>query len=178
MNIEQIPSGLLVNEWHLGEQLNTAVHNGTRSKFNLLLSMLSNDALDLAQFTYKQAQIDGLQTVSLREEFELSEAQPLVNKGISLSQANEFNNDIQNNSLSSIRLKQLLTNEPVLSRTYDNPFPTDILDNLSLVVKNRLMNKLKEEDGEAPNQPIIAKGLNSDLIKKYQEFEIRSNSAA
>ena len=53
MNIEQIDQQVIINEWQLGQQLNTAVHSGTREKFNLLLSFLSDDARDFAQFDIK-----------------------------------------------------------------------------------------------------------------------------
>jgi len=44
MNIEQFEPHIVVNEWQLGQQLNSAVHTGARDKFNLLLSFLSDDA--------------------------------------------------------------------------------------------------------------------------------------
>ena len=39
MNIEQFDQQIIINEWQLGQQLNTAVHSGTREKFNLLIKL-------------------------------------------------------------------------------------------------------------------------------------------
>ena len=55
MNSIQVEAGLLINEWQLGTQLNVAVTDGTRDKFNLLLSLLSDDARDFSQFELPKA---------------------------------------------------------------------------------------------------------------------------
>lgn len=65
----------LINESQLGNRLNQAVEHNRRGEFGLLLSMLSNDARDMAQFQLdKQLTLDD----KLRNQFQLSQQQALV----------------------------------------------------------------------------------------------------
>lgn len=166
MNNEQIKSDLLINEWQLGSQLNQAVANGTRCKFNLLLSLLSDDARDFAQFSFKAKEEANLVQAELRSLFFLPKTQPLINKGISLTQAKRLNEDLLNLQLSSIRLHQLLSNEALLSRHERNEFPADVVENLSLVAQHRLSQNHINTD--------VAKGIDFSLMKQYQQLDLES----
>lgn len=167
MNIEQNESGLLINEWQLGQQLNTAVHSGTRDKFNLLLSLLSSDARDFAEFSFKTAHESPLAEQELRDSLFLPPAKPLVNEGISIEQASSLSQDLHKKDLTSIRLKQLLSNEALLSRSISEEIPADIVDNLPFLSQKRLMTKQE-------NVPLESKGVDADLMAQYQALDLEN----
>ena len=174
MNIEQKDNNLLINEWQLGQQLNTAVVTGARDKFNLLLSFLSDDARDFAQFSLPQQ--DGIGEASkqsdLRAHFSLGDAQPLVNKGMSLEQAQFLNQNAQKDNLCSIRLQLQLSNDPILSRSEDLPIASEVSDNLSFLTQHRLAKSLqaaKPQETASVNEP--AAGVNHQLMEEYQALD-------
>ncbi len=172
----KIESTLLVNEWQLGQQLNVAIHNGTREKFNLLLSFLSGDAQDFAQFSLSNAKQSQLSAQGLRDSLQLSDSQPLINEGISLQQADYLNKSLHESRLDSIRLQYLLNNEAVLSRTYDPEIPDDIVDNLSPLLQERLeesfekslVDKYEDNDNNKKSLP----GINHQLMETYQALNL------
>jgi hypothetical protein len=160
----QAEAGLLINEWQLGSQLNVAVTNGTRNKFNLLLSLLSDDARDFSQFDLPKATIGSLSEMELRESFSLSEAQPLVNQGHSLQQAKNISLAVHKKDISSIRLQSLLNNEAILSRTNNTNFDSEVVDNLSFLSQRRL------KESQALTKQSEANGVDYALLKKYQDL--------
>lgn len=158
MNIEQLNQQIVINEWQLGQQLNTAVQNGTRDKFNLLLSLLSDDARDFAQFTGRVEQSEVEKKIDLRAYFDLPKAQPLVNTGPSANVLAELNSDLHNNKLTDIRFKQLLANEALLSKQVSGEFPDDVLDNLPLLKKQRV---------NAAYQSTLSSSVNDKEVSAY-----------
>lgn len=174
MNIEQKENNLLINEWQLGQQLNTAVVTGTRDKFNLLLSFLSDDARDFAQFSSPKQALDGLPIpTDMRAYFSLADAQPLVNKGMSLEQAQVLNQNVQASNLCSIRLQLQLTNEPLLSRSEELMIESDVSDNLSFLSQCRLTKHLQAAKSlsDLPSDE-VAKGINHQLMEEYQALDL------
>jgi hypothetical protein len=166
--MKQIENGLLINEWQLGQQLNTAVHNGARDKFNLLLSLLSEDARDFAQFSLPEQSQSQLQQAQLRASLFLADPQPLVNAGISAQQAASLNHDLQHQDFTSIRLKQLLSNEALLSRNEAGDIASEIIDNLSFLSQHRLT---AEPLKDAP-QSDIAEGVGADMMALYSSLDL------
>lgn len=160
-------SSLLINEWQLGQQLNIAVHNGTREKFNLLLSFLSSNAEDFAQFSLSNSKQSELSTQAMRDSLQLSETQPLVNGGISLDQAEFLNKSLNDNRLDSIRLQYLLNNEAILSRSYHPVIPDDVIDNISFLSQERLSVDLDLQLAE-DNKKLPLSGINHQLMETYQ----------
>lgn len=177
MKIEQENLNLVINEWQLGQQLNTAVHTGTREKFNLLLSMLSDDARDFSQFSLPSATpLDTTEeNQSLRDRFSLPDAQPLVNKGISPEQATLMNEHLQANKLSSMRLQYLLNNEAILSRSDESLIESDIKDNLSFLSQHRLVESLQRETVSAEPVSDQPAGIDINLMREYQALNLESN---
>jgi hypothetical protein len=171
MNNNQIESGLLINELQLGAQLNIAVANGTRDKFNLLLSLLSPDVRDFSQFDLPKTKQGSLSKVELREAFSLPASQPLVNAGNSLQQAVRISHAIHQKDLSGIRLQSLLNNEAILSRVSNMTFDAEVVDNLSFLSQTRLKN-LDMQDENLPNS---ANGVDYTLLTKYQELNLTEN---
>ncbi|PKF63524.1 hypothetical protein CW745_01345 [Psychromonas sp. psych-6C06] len=167
MKSEQIEAGLVVNEWQLGKQLNVALANGTRDKFNLLLSLLSDDARDFSQFDIPKATQASLSQVELRDSLNLAPQQPLINEGISLKQAEKLSLAIQRSSLCDVRLQYMLNNEAILSRYQKSDIEPDITDNLSFLSQTRL----KHAGEERERQP-SAKGVDHALMAKYEALKL------
>ena len=171
MNSTQIDSGLLINEWQLGQQLNTAVHNGTRDKFNLLLSLLSDDARDFAQFALPQEKTTASATTDLRAVFSLGQAQPLINKGMSAPQAQRLSDELHTNNLSSIRLQLLLNNEALVSRSDESVFPSELTDNLTFLSQQRLAASAESTDLAATDE---ITGVNHALMTQYNDMDFEN----
>lgn len=183
MNIEQLNQQIVINEWQLGQQLNTAVQNGTRDKFNLLLSLLSDDARDFAQFTGRVEQSEVEKKIDLRAYFDLPKAQPLVNTGPSANVLAELNSDLHNNKLTDIRFKQLLANEALLSKQVSGEFPDDILDNLPLLKKQRvnaayqstLSGSVNDKDVSAyATDASSSIGMDVSLLDEYKNLDLEN----
>lgn len=170
MNNKQIESGLLINEWQLGSQLNVAVASSNRDKFNLLLSQLSDDARDFSQFDIPKATQASLKEVELRESLGIATTQPLVNKGISLPQAKKISSAIHAGSLCDVRLQSMLNNEALLSRNTKADFDTEIVENLSFLSQTRL----KQNEIDSDNETTEAKGIDHDLMEKYQALNLEN----
>lgn len=175
MNIEQQDAGLVVNEWQLGQQLNSAVHNGTREKFNLLLSLLSDDARDFAQFALPQEKQESAaaQQTDLRASFSLAPAQPLVNKGMSLQQAQALNHNLQKSNLSTLRLQLLLNNEALLSRAEEQVVPSEVRDNLTLLSQQRLADSLQAANPASAAGSTVT-GVDHLLMEQYKALDIEN----
>lgn len=170
MNSEQINNGLLINELQLGPQLNTAVQNGTRQKFNLLLSFLSHDAQDFAQFSLPSSKQSEINSINIRKELRLPPEQPIETKGMPPKQAKQYNADVETQNLVNIRLGLLLNNEPVLSRQQISDFPTEIIDNLSLLNQQRLTQSHPDKIAEIENSI----GINHDLMESYKALDLEN----
>jgi hypothetical protein len=168
MNNNQIESGLLINELQLGAQLNIAVTNGTRDKFNLLLSLLSSDVRDFSQFDLPKAKQGSLSEVELREGLLLPAPQPLVNAGNSLQQAARISSAVHQKDLSGIRLQSLLNNEAILSRVSNITFDAEVIDNLSFLSQSRL----KNADIQDKKLPLNVNGVDYTLLEKYQNLNL------
>jgi len=176
MKLEQDNLNLVINEWQIGQQLNTAVHNDTREKFNLLLSMLSNDARDFSQFALpKKTELDAVDSEQdLRHVFSLSQTQPLVNKGISCEQAALMNTHLQANQLSSIRLQYLLNNEAILSRSDSALIDNDVKDNLSLLSQQRLTENLQINNCSTSSDLEQLSGVDINLMREYEALDLEN----
>ena len=183
MNIEQLNQQIVINEWQLGQQLNTAVQNGTRDKFNLLLSLLSDDARDFAQFTGRVEQSEVEKKIDLRAYFDLPKAQPLVNTGPSANVLAELNSDLHNNKLTDIRFKQLLANEALLSKQVSGEFPDDVLDNLPLLKKQRVNAAYQSTLSGFANDEVVSAyatdessmiGMDVSLLDEYKNLDLEN----
>jgi hypothetical protein len=175
MNIEQFEPQIVINEWQLGQQLNTAVHTGARDKFNLLLSFLSDDARDFAQFEIISPEQTIEHKTDLRAYFELPSAQPLVNEGPTAKVLAELNDDLHNKNLTGIRLKQLLTNEALLSKKQTGVLPADILDNLPLLKQQRIQRAYQANLPEVIDDKTLATGVDASLLDEYKKLDLENH---
>ena len=174
MNIEHIEQQVIINEWQLGQQLNTAVHSGTREKFNLLLSFLSDDARDFAQFDVKSQSDEKHDEIDLRAHFKLPDAQPLVNEGPSEQLLAELNQDLQATNILDIRFKQLLTNEAILCKKVEEHLPADILDNLPLLKKQRINDTYQSSRQVSDIEGHLPTGIDANLLDEYKNLQLDS----
>lgn len=167
MNINQVNEQIVINEWQLGQALNRAVHDNARDKFNLLLSFLSDDARDFAQFEYLNEQAQGKSEIEadLRQQLQLRPAQPLTNAGPSEIQLQQYNQDLHQGKLTDIRFKQLLDNEALLSRESIKELPEELLDNLSLIKRERVVQAYQSQQKHCS-------GVDAKLIEEYQQLDI------
>jgi len=171
MNNKQVESRLLINEWQLGTQLNVAVANGTRHKFNLLLSLLSGDVRDFAQFDLPKATQATLSCMELRESLFLPVPQPLVNTGISLQQSEALSIALHKNKMTDLRLQCLLNNEALLSRQQPPDIDAEVVDNLSFLSQTRL----QHHNNKDPEQQSSAMGIDHQLMDSYQALNMDVN---
>lgn len=102
---------LLVNELQLGSRLNGAIESNRRGEFALLLSMLSDDARDMAQF-----QTAEFKSVDLRAKFNLGESQPLINQLDNVSSVTNNSVSFQNGGVTSFRLANAIHEEALVIR--------------------------------------------------------------
>lgn len=174
MNIEQLDQQVIINEWQLGQQLNNAVHNGTRDKFNLLLSFLSDDARDFGQFELKSNIEESEKETDYRRYFKLPAAQPLVNEGPSDVMLAEYNRELQATNMVDIRFKQLLRNEAILCKKVDDNLPADILDNLCLLTKQRMSITLQDRLPDTIKTQHVAPGIDASLLDEYNNMALDS----
>jgi len=171
MNSKQVETGLLINEWQLGTQLNIAVASGTRDKFNLLLSFLSEDVRDFAQFELPKALQSELSRVELRESLSLPAAQPLVNTGISLQQSEKLSALLHKNQITDLRLQCLLNNEALLSRQPPPDIDAEVVDNLPFLSQTRL----KQGSNSERERQTSPTGIDHQLMENYQMLNIDNN---
>ncbi|MDO6640666.1 VC2046/SO_2500 family protein [Shewanella sp. 5_MG-2023] len=138
----------LVNELQLGNRLNDAVEHHRRGEFALLLSMLSNDACDMAQFQVdKNLSIDE----KLYKQLHIPKPQALV-CDISQQQAINHAGDFYESGLSQFHLQQALKPEAVVTRgKYDKDLQIT-LANCDLLTKLKHQQLVPDTSALAQNE--------------------------
>jgi hypothetical protein len=116
----------LVNESQLGTRLNEAVVHDRRGEFALLLSMLSIDARDMAQFQWDKALE---QAALLRKRFELPASAPLLADLSADAPVVDNSRVFSSQGQTAFRLQQALTPEATLIRGRDTMAMTQVLAN-------------------------------------------------
>ncbi|ACJ29122.1 Conserved hypothetical protein [Shewanella piezotolerans WP3] len=125
----------LVNELQLGSRLNSAVETNRRGEFALLLSLLSADARDMAQFhtpEFKQQ--------DLRAKFELGESQPLIKRLTIDSPVTNNSSAFQNGGITAFRLNNAVDEEALVIRGNDQLDMEEVIANCDIHTRNRYQN--------------------------------------
>ena len=145
MQVERV----LKNELDIGVSLNKATASSHRSDFSLILSLMSQDVRDMAQFELNdkdnlrshfelpEAQFELNDKDNLRSHFELPEDVP---SEVNLSEGNEFNehSDVfRNQNHTEFRLHQSLKPEPLVCRGSVSKAIQQALDNCDIHTINR-----------------------------------------
>ena len=124
--LTDIHNTLLVNDSQLGDRLNTAVSEGRRSDFGLLLALLSDDARDLPRI---EANKDAQGEVNWRNFFDLPQANPLYADEQDSIRAPELSALASNLQQDSLRLMLAMRAEPL--RVDQDLLPYEVNSNLS-----------------------------------------------
>ena len=111
---------ILINEIQLGPQLGMAVHQSRGRDFALLLSMMSQNVLDNAQFSLPSDSAGGedVDEAALRRQLGLGDKTPFDAQQNSATQAILLGVDVHTEGMAEVKLKGYLQPEP-LSRQDD-----------------------------------------------------------
>ncbi|MCG9730916.1 hypothetical protein L1D44_13925 [Shewanella sp. Isolate13] len=131
MNVAQVES-TLINESQLGSRLNHAVGANRRGEFGLLLSMLSEDARDMAQF-----QTEAHLSHDLRSKFELPTPQALVGQLDGDIMVTDNSQVHQQSGATAFRLANVLNEEALVIRRKESLEMQEVLANCALSVRQR-----------------------------------------
>jgi len=146
MQIERI----LSNELQLGQQLSSSVVDD-RANFSLLLSLMSQDVQDQAQFhlaSNKQSPATDTEHL-LSDEFSVPPTQPLVSDLAGEIQSLECGLLAKEHGLLAARLRHCLTPEP-LSFDLDKKhgIAADVFDNLDVITAQRFIGEYQPQQFE------------------------------
>ncbi|MFC3032362.1 VC2046/SO_2500 family protein [Pseudoalteromonas fenneropenaei] len=143
--------GILLRESQLDSKLNESVHFGDRGEFGLLLAMLSQDALDFAQFHLPQSvqQAPERSEEQLRKELQIGPQRALAPETFDMLVAEEDAFVVQNFGMAAFRLKDCLQPEPLTIRNDKKHIPLHIVDNCEPAVRRKLQG-IKQLANELP----------------------------
>ncbi|WP_046005979.1 VC2046/SO_2500 family protein [Pseudoalteromonas rubra] len=132
--------GILCKEAQLGSALNHSVHEARRGDFALLLSLLSQDALDFSEFDlpHTSPEEPDKSEAALKKALQLGPQKPLAPEQFNMliGQNNGFL--VNDGDLASLRLKECLQPEPYAVRNDKKHIPLHIVDNLEPAVRQKL----------------------------------------
>ncbi|WP_076413821.1 VC2046/SO_2500 family protein [Shewanella sp. UCD-KL12] len=129
------PGSILINESQLGSRLNHAVDSERRGEFALLLSLLSTDARDMAQFQLEKGQLD--EDSQLRAKFELPKAETLINDLSRESNPVNHSESFRHGGVKAFQLQQALSPEALVVRGTESAQMQKVLTNCDLITRER-----------------------------------------
>lgn len=135
----QIDQGL-IRESQLDVTLNECVHQGRRGDFAMLLSMLSQDALDFAQFHLPTSPTieKNKSEDALKRGLQIGPQKPLAPAEFDMLIGQENAFVVQHFGLTALHLKECLAPEPFAIRNDKKHIPLEIVDNCELAVRRKL----------------------------------------
>ncbi|MCL1137449.1 VC2046/SO_2500 family protein [Shewanella pneumatophori] len=125
-------NSVLVNESQLGTRLNHAIGSNRRGEFGLLLSLLSADARDMAQF-----QTQSHKSSDLRAKFDLPAPQALLSQLDKDTPCTDNSQIYQQAGATAFRLANLLDEEALVIRRNEALEMEQVLANCELNVRNK-----------------------------------------
>ena len=155
----------LVDEFQLGSKLNESLHAGHRSEFSLLLSLLSPDVLDAAQFYDKNFEPTD---EDLREKFNL---QPEIKKYADESDfAREavLSDVLDNEGMTAVHLYNALERCPLVPR--EEYIKDVVVSQLPPLSREKLRAYL--EDRKIPRTPIMEHGEGFLLLEEIKQSRV------
>lgn len=138
----------LINESQLGTRLNEAIGHDRRGEFALLLSMLSIDVRDMAQFQWEK---DLEQAASLRKRFELPASAPLLADLCADASVVDNSRVFASQGHTAFRLRQALTPEALLIRCTETMAMAEVLANCDHYTRLRQKNAAPMPDVALPH---------------------------
>ncbi|MCH1930925.1 queD-like protein [Shewanella sp. A25] len=130
----------LINEVQIGPRLNAAIEHNRRGEFALLLSLLSADARDMAQFQF-QKELNAAE--KLQKQFDLPPKQCLI------ADLSANDNVVDNSAVFSeqgktaFQLQQALRPEAIVIRGNESMAMTEALGNCDLTTRLRQRGQLQ-----------------------------------
>jgi hypothetical protein len=156
----QIEQGL-IRESQLDVALNTCVHQGRRGDFGMMLAMLSQDALDFAQFHLPTSVAEEKNRTEevLKRELQIGPQKPLAPSEFDMLIGQENAFVVQHFGMTALHLKECLVPEPLAVRDDKKHIPLEVIDNCELAVRR----KLKPTPHISNNKMIDAAGFYDQL---------------
>jgi hypothetical protein len=135
----QIEQGL-IRESQLDNALNNCVHQGRRGDFGMMLAMLSQDALDFAQFHLPTSSTDEKNQTedALKRELQIGPQKRLAPEEFDMLIGQENAFVVQHFGMTALHLKECLAPEPLAIRDDKKHIPLVIVDNCELSVRRKL----------------------------------------
>ncbi len=161
------PGSVLINESQLGSRLNHAIDSERRGEFALLLSLLSVDARDMAQFQLEHGQLEGEN--QLRARFELPKAEMLISDLSIDSAPVEHSEAFRSGGVKAFQLEQALCPEALVIRGRESAQMQRVLTNCDLVTREK--HQLAKEQGSAKASQIHHSEIHFvDLLSEQRQM--------
>ena len=151
----------LVNELQLGSRLNSAIESNRRGEFALLLSLLSEDARDMAQF-----QSTEFKKGDLRTQFDLGQEQPLLAELVNEPCVTNHGAVFHQGGALAFRLENAIQEEALVIRRQEQLEMEQVLANCDINTRHRYQNIAVEPVNKSVNvaELLLAQRQMSDLI--------------
>ncbi|WP_432452265.1 MULTISPECIES: VC2046/SO_2500 family protein [unclassified Agarivorans] len=134
MLVEQIRNHSLCDELQLGDTLNRCSQQGDLAHFHLLLSMLSQNVCDQAQFSMQKPAAEQVQQ-DLRAQLQLREARPLIAQADEFEVQANWSQHLQKGSIDTIRLEQALNGYAACADDTLDGVREEVMNNVSLLTR-------------------------------------------
>lgn len=135
----QIEQGL-IRESQLDVALNKCVHQGRRGDFAMMLSMLSQDVLDFAEFHLPKSSAEEKNNTeaALKRELQIGPQKPLAPSEFDMLIGQENAFVVQHFGMAAVHLKECLDPEPLAVRDDKKHIPLVVVDNCELSVRRKI----------------------------------------
>ncbi|OHU86575.1 MULTISPECIES: VC2046/SO_2500 family protein [Pseudoalteromonas] len=131
---------VLTREDQLGNALSVSVTEHRRADFSMLLAMLSQDALEFSQFHLPESELNeaDLSELALKKELQIGPQQALAPETYDMSIGQNNASRLAQSSLTTLKLQQCLSPEPLAIRNDKTHIPLEVVDNCEIAVRKRL----------------------------------------
>ncbi|MCF2860053.1 queD like 2 [Pseudoalteromonas sp. SMS1] len=165
---------LLLKEAQLGVALNISVHESRRGDFGLLLSALSQDALDFSQFDLPRSAVDEKDSSeeALKKELQVGPKKPLAPAEFDFLIGQYNRHFVKDGGLEDIKLNECLDPEPLHIRDDKTHVPLFVVENLEPAVRARLI-KQKQPEVKGKENEIDAAGFYDQLASGKMQSQLR-----
>ncbi|MEE1674882.1 VC2046/SO_2500 family protein [Agarivorans aestuarii] len=165
MLVEQIRQSSLCDELQLGDTLNQSTLHGEQARFHLLLSMLSQNVCDQAQFSMQKQNYEQVQQ-DLRDKFQLAQARALKALDDEFPVQANWSKHLQAGETSRIRLEQALGGYAACAEDSVDGLPHEVMNNVDLL--SRVKHKVAKPDLQ---QEIDKEVKGSDIYNLLSDFD-------
>lgn len=160
MLADEIRAQLLVDEMQLGERLNNDLQRSDRADFSLLLSMLSQDITDHAEFCPETENIE--RQIDLRRRFSLPPRQENYAKAEDFSRAVMISDTFAADGMSGVFLAHCLKPEPFVP--FERLLSAEVFAELTPLKQEKL--RLEASEKVLEYQKIHESGTGFDVLEE------------